>query len=77
LRLCAKYWGGLSEITRSAWRNCAIFINQLPVLGAFTAVLDIVDEKLVMLSLTNKFDRIRKMFEWLLKNHKINVIEGM
>jgi hypothetical protein len=27
LRLCAKYWGGLLEIIRSAWRNYAILVT--------------------------------------------------
>jgi hypothetical protein len=77
LRLCAKYWGGLTELTRRAWQNRAILVNQLPVLGAFTAVPAIVDEKLVMLALTNEFDRISKLFKMLLKNNKTNIIEGM
>ena len=69
-RLCGKCWRQASLLLKDAWNDRAAVINQLPVIGSFTEVPEVVERRGqdgICLSMTLEYDRFVRFINGALK----------
>ena len=72
LRLAAGNWRCMSDDLKCAWRERAIIINQLPIIGAFDSIpQNIINNKdeLILTSLTKEFSRFVSFMHRVLRSN--------